>query len=200
MYELERKIKVLILSPDPANQQLGWTMDKTQNSGRLKRQWEKKCRWLLRHKNTSIETLLAATKISIIKKTKYLRFPELPLVQEIHCNHLDLWELSIENNPQLLKLSCVDNRLLELNLSNATALKHLDCTYNPIKKLDLSACMELNYLDCSGCNLEYLTLPASSTLKKLDCSSNNLSTLDLRASPHLSLSNIKVDEGVPIIQ
>jgi hypothetical protein len=110
----------------------------------------------------------------------------LPYLEHLVCNSVDLTELDLSEVPRLTSLHCDGNKLTTLDLSKVPLLTTLNCTYNPIDELDLSSVPMLAELHCQSCRLTKLDLSQIPILKVLDCTNNKLTELNLSGATQMS--------------
>ena len=98
-------------------------------------------------------------------------------------NKSKLWQLAVDDNPQLTKVVAIGNSALRiLNVAGCTALETLNCYSNPqLPEIDgLADCKgALKHLSCYQCALTSLDLTDFTSLDYLVCSSNNLTYLNV---------------------
>ncbi len=110
-------------------------------------------------------------------------------LQNLSCDHNNLTELNLANNPQLRTLSCSNNSLSTLDLSQQASLTEVDCHSNEIAfTVQLNTEAPLQMLDCSDNGITYLNgLNYFTGLKELHCSNNGFTYLGVWGNPALEI-------------
>ncbi|MCF8360633.1 MAG: T9SS type A sorting domain-containing protein, partial [Prolixibacteraceae bacterium] len=89
----------------------------------------------------------------------------------------ELTELPIQNNVNLINLSCSSNQLTTINLQNLIKLEVLHCNNNLLTAIDVSANPQLKFLSCDNNAIENLDLQNNINLSELYCSYTDISSI-----------------------